>query len=1383
MINADNGRCEEQVFIRGKITKTMRVSVSGIGRKILICALLTGVLTICLSFFSSQAKATVGINPQFNFQGRLLNSQGAVVPDGYYNIQFKIYQDGDGQSVGDTTGSPAGSLKWTETYLNANGKGVLVKNGLMSVELGSVTPFGTSVDWNQSTLWLSINVGNTNNACTPFANCVPDGEMVPMKRLSSTPYALNAGQLGGMTSAQFLQLAQGVQTDATTNTSSIFVNKTGSGNLLQLQSNSSDVFQLSQAGDITMGANANHTITIATTSAGIAGKNLTIAAGTTTNTGNGAVGGNLVLQGGNAAGTGNNNGGNVTISGGAGTGSGAKGLVNLSASVYIPNTNVACAADCTITQSNVDNFGTVVVSASTTDILMTLPAPSNQSAAGRILYVTSDDASQDFTLTTNAGLNQINVAMRKNTTATMIWNGTQWTAGGASNATTLQAAYANGSNPDSTPEIKLDTIRGTIDIQDADVSIGQDLFNIHSSNSGGLGTVLFGVANTGRVTIQGTTDLYSAFRVLRSNGDYLFNINSSNNYVFSNGITTVGNDITNQGFETGGSLTGGEEGWFGSSQASIVNDPANAHTGNYEMQVIPNGTNLDIYAGNYREVKPGDSIYFEGYLKNSAGTNGTAGIEITWYDQNKSILSYSTAFPNLPGTNYVLRSISATAPANASYARVSATVRSDSGFGLFYFDDFYLKDNSERAPVTFQNGSDSTTAFRIQSANAADTLFTADTTNNILKVGNSTGSDTATTILVVDSTTTDPTSGLASRNGGLFYRSDTGSLKAIISGAVVDVCTTAVTCPGYSASAGNAVQLQASSPGTQQTGNFNISGTGMLTRLQTQDMASGSSQNLVIKTGNTGNGISGNLTLDVGTATSSLGNITIGHTGVATNMAGTLNIQGSNSLKLGSASTNAGSILFYTDQGSHTVSLAAPSVDPTSSYTLTLPQAIGSAGDCLKDTGGGVLGFSGCGIGLTTNLQNVYDNSSPAQILLANAKDITITSQQAATPGNILFDLQCNSGAACGANGRFAVQQSGTDVFTIQPNGGGLILNGNTQIGSGTTDATQVNFQLDSYNGATDSGACSTTVNQGALYYNTSMGSIRGCVNGSWVDISNPDTLGLLTFGIVPSSGGGNNAYDLPSLIIPGASGPCKVSWASNNSVSIQACTAYSSGRRVNVAATTLYTNVATTGNANLTTAARWGHICLTGSNNQPAFTSTAGQATALTAMPTFSPSQPILCLADVQGSATTNGQIAQIYDVRTFTSTQKEAVNFATAGELGMLMDSSVNGGLVPSASCTTGTCSGKLYGVVVATDGLTSAGAPNSIVATIGPSYVKATSGTAGQFIKSGSTVGYAQTVTAIPNNAFYYSAGNTRTNWANTCTSASTCTGSLYVNFVVR
>jgi hypothetical protein len=496
----------------------MKKGVLNSHQKILkILVKITGLFVFLLFLLlqAQSASAVAGINETLNFQGRLFNAQGATVPDGNYNIEFRLYQDGTGTA----TGNPGGTLLWTEAHLNDNSDGVLVKNGYLSVELGTITAFGSSVDWNQDTLWLSMNIGTTGTSCTPFSSCSPDGEMLPMKRLSSTPYAFNAGQLGGLASSDFVQLAQGVQTDTSTNTSSIHINKTGTGNLVTLQSSGNDAFSVTNSGDVLFGSAADHTISVAAPSAGVAGKNLTVSAGSALSSGTGAAGGTLTLQGGNAAGSGDNNGGDISISGGTATGSGTKGLVNLSASAYVSVTNSACAVDCTITQANVDNYGTVIVSASAVDLTITLPPPTNTAASGRIIYVTTASGSSDYTLATNAGADEINVAMRQNTTATMIWNGTAWTPGGASNATTLQAVYVNGTNPSTTPEIKLDTIRGTIDIQDADTSIGADILNIRGSNASGLGTVLFGVSDSGRVTIQGTTDAASAFRVLNSSGD------------------------------------------------------------------------------------------------------------------------------------------------------------------------------------------------------------------------------------------------------------------------------------------------------------------------------------------------------------------------------------------------------------------------------------------------------------------------------------------------------------------------------------------------------------------------------------------------------------------------------------------------------------------------------------------------------------------------------------------------------------------------------------------------------------------------------------------------------------------------------------------------
>ncbi len=203
------------------------------------------VLVSVLFHSSHTARAATGINEQFNYQGRLLTSAGAVVPDGTYNMEFKITEGGDGCNPTSGTFPCSGTVKWTETRTSTDK--VTVRNGYFSVNLGSVTPFGSSVDWNQDNLWLSVNIGGTGSPSW-------DGEMKPLKRLGASPYALNSKTLGGLLSSDYLKLAQGVQADATT-LSSVFVNKTGaSGNILQLQKNGSDVFVVGNGGGLTFGA-------------------------------------------------------------------------------------------------------------------------------------------------------------------------------------------------------------------------------------------------------------------------------------------------------------------------------------------------------------------------------------------------------------------------------------------------------------------------------------------------------------------------------------------------------------------------------------------------------------------------------------------------------------------------------------------------------------------------------------------------------------------------------------------------------------------------------------------------------------------------------------------------------------------------------------------------------------------------------------------------------------------------------------------------------------------------------------------------------------------------------------------------------------------------
>lgn len=146
--------------------------------------------------------AAAGINQQMAFQGKVVLANGTNIPDGTYNVEFKIYDGG--------TSTGGGTLKWTEDRLIGGTGGVVVTSGTFTVNLGSANAFGGSVDWNSDTLWLSLQVGNTSSCTitTTFtADCAGDGEMTPYIRLTAVPYAFNALQLGGVAASGYGQLA------------------------------------------------------------------------------------------------------------------------------------------------------------------------------------------------------------------------------------------------------------------------------------------------------------------------------------------------------------------------------------------------------------------------------------------------------------------------------------------------------------------------------------------------------------------------------------------------------------------------------------------------------------------------------------------------------------------------------------------------------------------------------------------------------------------------------------------------------------------------------------------------------------------------------------------------------------------------------------------------------------------------------------------------------------------------------------------------------------------------------------------------------------------------------------------------------------------------
>lgn len=228
---------------------------------------IAGLIALCVAlittlFLNSATYAAPGINQTLSFQGRLLTATGTVVADGYYNIQFKIYKGG--------TNSGGGTEQWFKSYVNNNANaGVNVKNGYFSVNLGSQTAF-TNVDWNDDTLYLSMNIAGNSPSCSNFTACSPDGEMKPMKRITSVPFAINSAQLGGRTADGFIQNGTAPQAGN--------FNITGTGTAANLQTTSVDT---ASAGTLTIGGTNATDITMADDVTIAAGKSLTLAGGST----------------------------------------------------------------------------------------------------------------------------------------------------------------------------------------------------------------------------------------------------------------------------------------------------------------------------------------------------------------------------------------------------------------------------------------------------------------------------------------------------------------------------------------------------------------------------------------------------------------------------------------------------------------------------------------------------------------------------------------------------------------------------------------------------------------------------------------------------------------------------------------------------------------------------------------------------------------------------------------------------------------------------------------------------------------------------------------------------------------------------------------------
>jgi hypothetical protein len=225
-------------------------NLAGKGNLLVLTLLLVVLSSMILAYQAIYTREQAGAAPNtnINFQARILTNTGALVPDGNYSIQFKIY---------DSFAGP--TSQWNET------QAVAVKNGYVSVSLGSANPF-SGIDWSQEQ-WLTMNING-------------DGEMAPRMKVTAVPFALRSNQAdtltngsGTISASSLAQLAPSSVQSINSANSLLRIAQLGAGDLLQLQNSGGDKFTVANNGNTNIGGSLSVTngVTVGNSSSTTAG--------------------------------------------------------------------------------------------------------------------------------------------------------------------------------------------------------------------------------------------------------------------------------------------------------------------------------------------------------------------------------------------------------------------------------------------------------------------------------------------------------------------------------------------------------------------------------------------------------------------------------------------------------------------------------------------------------------------------------------------------------------------------------------------------------------------------------------------------------------------------------------------------------------------------------------------------------------------------------------------------------------------------------------------------------------------------------------------------------------------------------------------------------
>ncbi len=509
-------------------------------------------LLVCFAFFSHSA--TAAIPSTMNFQGRLTDSTGTIMPDGLYNMQFRIY-----------TVPTGGSATWSETReVSGTDYRVQVTNGLFSTQLGQRTALPASLFANTD-LYFEITMANPATATCNTTSCQTwESPMTSRQKLATSAYAFNSDTLDGLDSTAFAAATGStnyIQNTTTLQTADFTISGTGrvdtvlqapsiqrttNGTLLVGTTATTTGMTLGStsltgtlaldsgaASTITIGSSAStrtinignvaaiQTVTLgstnttsATTIQGGATGSITLATGGTINLNAGTVATNAATANflNTTATTVNAFGAGTAITIGANSGT----TTIRNSNVVVGNTttrgtftNNGATVSATLAlgdlaagaigtaAATVDIYTGVTISPTAAGCTYTIPNPTS-TTAGRQFYISNINATNSFTV--------LGQTIAPTTVVTLVWGGAAWSISSTGSAAGANTSLSNLSgvnlgttalNSTSNNLNLTTTTSGNIILNSAGTIELQDAVNI-TGNLGVTGTI------TGTSTVQGT---------------------------------------------------------------------------------------------------------------------------------------------------------------------------------------------------------------------------------------------------------------------------------------------------------------------------------------------------------------------------------------------------------------------------------------------------------------------------------------------------------------------------------------------------------------------------------------------------------------------------------------------------------------------------------------------------------------------------------------------------------------------------------------------------------------------------------------------------------------------------------------------------------------